>query len=115
VQQDGRVSVVLTEATDCPPAGGKSGDAALSLLLEWKAGYKTDLGSLKRSGKKGAAEIAFVHTGGKPATAFKPTGTVTVVTAPTAQGATGKLKIDLQAGDYILAGDLDALLCVAAK
>jgi hypothetical protein len=117
MQKDGRISVMLTEATDCPPAGGgKTSDAGLSLLVEWRNGYKTDLGSLKRSGKKGgSAEIAFVHAGGKPASAFKPTGTVTVVSAPTDQGATGKLKIDLQSGDYILAGDLDVQLCVAAK
>jgi hypothetical protein len=112
MQKDGRIGLQIIEGTDC--ASGKTGDASLSMLVEWKDGYKTDLGSLKRSGKKGAAEISFVR-GAKPSAGFKATGTVTVVSAPTDQGATGKLKVDLQSGDYILAGDLDVLLCAAAK
>jgi hypothetical protein len=106
VQKDGRVLVTLVEHSDCtPPAAG---EGSLTLLVTWKDGYKTDLGSLKRSKKKGSGEIGFSRTA--TSATFKPTGTVTVVTAPADPSATGKMKIDLQSGDYMLAGDLD--VCV---
>ena len=40
---------------------------------------------------------------------------MTVVSAPMDKGGKGKLKIDLQSGDYMLAGDLDIEMCAAAK
>lgn len=106
VQKDGRALVVIHEGSDCTTAP----DASISLLVPWKDGYKTDLASLKRA--KGAAvnEAAFVRTK-KVSTSFKPTGLVTVVSAPTQKGAVGKMKIDLQSGDYMLAGDLDVVVC----
>ncbi len=108
MQKDGRVSITLVEHTDCsPPLSATEG--SLTLLVTWKDGYKTDLGSLKRSGKKGSGEIGFTRAN-KAAPAFKPTGTVTVVTAPTDPSATGKMKIDLQSGDYMLNGNLDVCL-----
>jgi hypothetical protein len=116
MQKDGRVPVTLTEHADCSPT--KTGEGALTMLVAWKDGYKTDLGSLRR-GKKGVGEIGFsrVSAANKPdsSATFKPTGTVTVLTAPLNQGATGKMKIDLQSGDYMLAGDLDVQVCVAPK
>jgi hypothetical protein len=107
VQKDGRVSITLLEHADCSPPAATEG--SLTLLVTWKDGYKTDLGSLKRSGKKGSGEIGFIRAS-KPAPSFKPTGTVTVVAAPTDQSATGKMKIDLQSGDYMLNGNLDVCL-----
>jgi hypothetical protein len=116
--KDGRVPLTVTEQTDCTTAP-KPGEGALTLLVTWKDGYKTDLGSLKRTGPKGQREVSFARASanGKmdASSGFKPTGTVTVVTAPMTQGATGKMKIDLQSGDYILAGDLDVQVCVAPK
>jgi len=82
--------------------------------VPWQNGYKQDFASLKRSTKKGAGEIGIAR-GSAFSTTFKPTGTVTVVKAPMEQNATGKIKIDLQSGDYLLAGDLDVLVCVAPK
>jgi hypothetical protein len=118
MKKDGRVLLTLTEGTDCPAPGAKKDDKkdenTLTLLVPWQDGYKIDLGSLKRSGKKGAGEIAF-KSGKKEAAAFKPSGTLTIVSAPMDKGATGKLKIDLQSGDYMLAGDLDIQVCVAPK
>ena len=117
MKKDGRVLLSLTEGTDCPAAGAKKDDATtLTLLVPWQDGYKVDLGSLKHSAKKGPGEIAFKSGGKKDASAtFKPSGTVTIVSAPMDKGATGKLKIDLQSGDYMLAGDLDIQVCVAPK
>jgi hypothetical protein len=46
---------------------------------------------------------------------FKPSGRVTIVKAPMDKDAVGKMKIDLQSGDYMLAGDLDVQVCVAPK
>ncbi len=40
---------------------------------------------------------------------------MTVVSAPMEKGGKGKLKIDLQSGDYMLAGDLDIEVCVSPK
>jgi len=111
MQKDGRVPVTLVEHADCSPA--KAGEGALTMLVAWKDGYKTDLGSLKR-GKKGSGEISFGRVGA-PSGTFKPTGRVTVVTAPTDKDAIGKMKIDMQSGDYMLAGDLDVQVCVAPK
>ncbi len=48
-------------------------------------------------------------------TTFKPTGRITVVSAPTEKDAIGKVKIDLQSGDYMVAGDLDVKVCVVRK
>jgi hypothetical protein len=117
-QKDGRASIVLTEATDCV-TGPKPGEGWLTLLVSYKDGYKTDLGSLKHTGAKAAREIGFARASAsgkaQASSTFKPTGTITVVSAPTGSGATGKLKIDLQSGDYILAGDLDVKVCAPSK
>jgi hypothetical protein len=113
MHKDGRLLVTLTEGTEC---GGtpKPGEGQLSLLLEWKDGYKTDIGSLKRATKPGGGEVGFSR-GATMSKSFKPTGRVTVVSAPTDANSTGKLKLDVQSGDLMLAGDIDVLLCVAAK
>jgi hypothetical protein len=117
--KDGRIVLTLDERTDCGGGDPKPGETFLTLTVPWEDGYKQDLGSLKRAGKKGPGEIAFVrvNTNGKrePSETFKPTGRVTVVKAPTEEGATGKLKVDMQSGDYMLAGDLDIQMCVAPK
>lgn len=112
MQKDGRLLLTLTEGADC--ASAKAGDGALTILVEWKDGYKTDLGSLKRATKAGGGEVGFSRSNGL-SKSFKPTGRVTVVSAPTDANATGKLKLDVQSGDFMLAGDIDVLLCVAAK
>jgi hypothetical protein len=118
MQKDGRLLLSITEAADCS-ATPQAGQGTLSLLVEWKDGYKTDLGSLKKATKPGGGEVGFSRAGaggkGTLAKGFKPTGRVTVVKAPTDANATGKIKVDLQSGDFILAGDLDVLLCAAAK
>jgi hypothetical protein len=117
--KDGRIMLTLDERIECGGGDPKPGDSYLTVTVPWEDGYKQDLGSLKRPGKKGAAEIAFfrVNTNGKkePSATFKPTGRMTVVKAPTEEGAVGKLNIDMQSGDYMLTGDLDIQLCVAAK
>ncbi|MGO9833638.1 MAG: hypothetical protein ACLP1X_05430 [Polyangiaceae bacterium] len=117
LQKDGRIPITLTEHTDCDtPATSKPGEGSMTLVIEWKDGYKTDLGSLKRTGKKevGFTRVSAAGAAG-PSKTFKPTGKVTIVSAPMDQGATGKMKIDLQSGDYMLAGDLDVQVCVAPK
>jgi len=120
MQKDGRVTLVLHEGSDCvAAAAAKPGDASMVLVVPWQDGYKTDLSALRRAKKGNMGEAAFVRIGddGKKqvSTTFKPSGLVTVVTAPTQKDAIGKLKIDLQSGDYMVAGDLDVKLCVAAK
>ena len=120
LQKDGRVFVVLTQATDCvAPSDAKAGDGSILLMVPWQDGYKADLGSLKRAKGADKGEAAFVRVGndgkGHVAAAFKPTGRVTIVSAPTAANAFGKMKIDLSSGDYILAGDLDVKVCSALK
>ena len=120
MQKDGRVTLVLHEGSDCVAAAdAKPGDASMVLVVPWQDGYKTDLSALRRAKKGNMGEAAFVRIGddGKKqvSTTFKPSGLVTVVTAPTQKDAIGKLKIDLQSGDYMVAGDLDVKLCVAAK
>jgi hypothetical protein len=116
LQGDGRLAVILHEGSDCiSPGDAKPGDASMTLMVTWQDGYKVDLGSLLRS--KGEAAFARVGSDKKshPTKAFKPTGRLTVVSAPTQQNAFGKLKIDLSSGDYILAGDLDVKVCGALK
>jgi hypothetical protein len=117
LQKDGRILITLTEHADCDtPAASKPGEGSMTFVVEWKDGYKTDVGSLKRTGKKevGFARVSTAGAVGASKT-FKPTGKVTIVSAPMDQGATGKMKIDLQSGDYMLAGDLDVQVCVAPK
>lgn len=117
-QKDGRVLITLGEHSDCGGEAGQ-GEGVLTLVVPWEDGYKQDLGSLKRGGKKGGGDISFVRVGagGKKegSATFKPTGRVTVISAPSDQNAVGKMNIDLQSGDYMLSGDLDVQLCVAAK
>jgi hypothetical protein len=120
MQKDGRVTLVLHEGSDCVAAGdAKPGSASMVLVVPWKDGYKTDLSALRSAKKGNLGEAAFVRIAddGKKqvSTTFRPTGRITVVSAPTNKDATGKLKIDLQAGDYMVAGDLDVKVCVAAK
>lgn len=115
MKKDGRILLSLTEATDCPAPGDAKGDhPVLTLLVPWSDGYKVDLASLK-AGKKGPGEIAFSRGKKDVSTTFKPSGSVTVVSAPMEKGATGKLKIDLQSGDFMLAGALDVEVCVSPK
>jgi hypothetical protein len=115
MKKDGRILIALSEASDCPAAGAKEEHASLTMLVPWSDGYKVDLSALKLTGKKGPGEITFSRTKKDVSATFKPSGTVTVVSAPMDKGKTGKLKIDLQSGDYMLAGDLDIELCVAPK
>ncbi len=115
MQKDGRILLTLDEGTDC----SSSSDATLTMMVPWQDGYKADLGSLKRSTKKGQGEIGFARAAGggkkRMSKTFKPSGTVTIVKAPMEANAVGKMKIDLQSGDYMLAGDLDIQVCVAPK
>lgn len=117
-QKDGRILITLGEHSDCGSEAGQ-GEGVMTLVVPWEDGYKQDLGSLKRGGKKGGGEISFVRVGagGKKegSASFKPTGRLTVISAPSDQNSVGKMNIDLQSGDYMLSGDLDVQLCVAAK
>jgi hypothetical protein len=122
VQKDGRMLLTLDdEHSDCATASAaQPGDGTLTLLVPWEDGYKQDLASLKRSTpRKAGGEITFSRSGagGKKeiSATFKPSGTVTLVKAPSDPNATGKLKIDLQSGDFMLAGDLDVLVCAPTK
>jgi hypothetical protein len=111
VQKDGRVLVLIHQGTDCvAPEAAKSGDGSMLLLVPWKDGYKTDLSALRRARGGNLGEAAFIRKK-QVSTTFKPSGLVTVVSAPTEKGSVGKLKIDLQSGGYILAGDLDVKVC----
>ena len=105
--------------SDCNGGDAKPGEGVLTMTITLEDGYKVDLGSLKRGGKKGGGEISFVRVGagGKKdyAAGFKPTGRVTVVRAPMEQNAVGKLNLDLTSGDYMLSGDVDLQACVAPK
>ena len=64
-------------------------------------------------------DAAFIRIGddgkNQVSTTFKPTGLVTIVSAPMQQNATGKMKIDMQNGDYMLTGDLDVKVCTPPK
>ena len=114
LKKDGRAVITLTEASECPaPGDAKSDHATLTMVVPWQDGYKVDLASLKGTGKK-AGDISFKH-GKKDSAGFKPSGLVTVVSAPTEKGGKGKLKIDLQSGDYMLNGDIDVEVCVSPK
>ena len=116
MKKDGRIVVTLTEASECPaPGDAKADHATLTMLVPYQNGYKVDLSALKVGGKKGDGEIAFNPGKKAGATTFKPSGTVTVVTAPMDKGGKGKVKVDLQSGDFMLAGDLDLEVCVAPK
>lgn len=119
MQKDGRIVVTVDERAECGGGEPRSGESVLTMTVPWEDGYKQDLGSLKRAGKKGAGEISLVRVGaaGKKdvSTTFKPSGRVTIVKAAMEPGAVGKMNIDLTSGDYMLAGDLDIQVCVAPK
>jgi hypothetical protein len=120
LQADGRLVVTLHEGSDCvAPADANPGDATMTLMVTWQNGYVVDLGSLRRAKGSDRGEAAFVRVGsdkkGHVSKTFRPTGRLTVVSAPTDANAFGKLKIDLSSGDYILAGDLDVKVCGALK
>jgi hypothetical protein len=105
------VLVLIHGGTDCVAVeDAKAGDGAFLFLVPWKDGYKTDLSALRVARGASLGEAAFVRNK-KISKTFKPTGLVTVVSAPTQKGATGKMNIDLQSGDYILSGDLDVKVC----
>jgi hypothetical protein len=111
VQKDGRVLILIHEGTDCL-ADTKSADASMMLMVPWKDGYKTDLSALRRAKGGNMGEAAFLRKKQVSST-FKPSGLLTVVSAPTTKDGIGKMKIDLQSGGYILAGDLDVLVCAS--
>jgi pyruvate/2-oxoglutarate dehydrogenase complex dihydrolipoamide acyltransferase (E2) component len=120
IHKDGRILLSLSERTECGASNdARAGEATLTMMVPWKDGYKADLGSLRRSSKKAAGEISFTRVNaakkGEISTKFKPSGTVTIVSAPMEQNAIGKMKIDLTSGDYMLAGDIDIQVCVSPK
>jgi hypothetical protein len=120
LQKDGRLLIVLHEGSDCVTStDAKPGDGTMMLMVPWQDGYKVDLASLRTAKKRDKGEASFVRIGpdkkNQVSTTFKPTGRLTVVSAPTAQNAFGKIKIDLQSGDYMLAGDLDVKVCSPPK
>ena len=103
------MAMMIHEGSDClAPSDAKPGDGSMTLMVPWQDGYKVDLGSLKKAKGRAMNEAAFVRVGAdgknKISSTFAPTGRLTVVSAPTAQNALGKLKLDLSSGDYILAG-----------
>jgi len=111
VQKDGRALVLIHGGSDCVATeDAKAGDGSILLMVPWKDGYKTDLSALRVAKGGSLGEAAFVRNKQISKT-FKPSGLVTVVSAATQKGATGKMKIDLQSGGYILAGDLDVKVC----
>ena len=112
-----RSEITLTEASECPaPGDAKADHARLTVVVPWQDGYKVDLSALKVSGKKGAGgDRLQPRQEGRIGGLQARSGTVTVVTAPMDKGGKGKLRIDLQSGDYVLAGDLDIEVCVAPK
>src|SRR5579859_2104092 len=60
MKKDGRITITLTEATECPGSGDAKADhAKLTMVVPWEDGYKVDLSALKLAGKKGPAEISF--------------------------------------------------------
>lgn len=116
MQKDGRLLIMLHEGSDCiAPGDAKPGDGSMMLMVPWQDGYKVDLSSLKRGKKRDVGEASFVRVGpdnkNQISATFKPTGRLTVVSAATSQNSFGKIKIDLQSGDYMLAGDLDVKVC----
>jgi hypothetical protein len=120
LQKDGRLLIVLHEGNDCQTsADAKPGAASMMLMVTWQDGYKIDLGSLKRAKKKDMGDAAFIRVGdgntNQVSTTFKPTGLLTIVSAPMQQNATGKMKIDMVSGDYMLTGDLDVKVCFPPK
>lgn len=120
IKKDGRLVVTLHEGSDCVSAAqARPGDESITLMVPWQDGYKVDLGSLKRGRKGDPGEAAFTRVGddgrGHISSTFKPTGRVTIVSAPTDPNALGKMKVDLSSGDYILAGDLDVKVCGPLK
>jgi hypothetical protein len=114
--KDGRRLVTLHEGTECASAAdlSKPGSASMTLMVPWSDGFKEDLASLKRAKKNDPGEAAFVRVAANKkkevSTTFKPTGLLTVVSAPKKEGV-GKMKIDLQNGDYMLVGDLEINNC----
>jgi hypothetical protein len=113
VEKDGRVLILIHQGTDCVTLEeAKSSEGSMLLLVPWKDGYKTDLSSLRRARGGKLGEAAFIRKK-QVSTTFKPSGVVTIVSAPTDKGTVGKMKIDLQSGGYILAGDLDVKVCGA--
>jgi thiol-disulfide isomerase/thioredoxin len=120
MKKDGRILLSLSERTDCALSHDlKPGDATLTMVLPWKDGSKADLGSLKRATKRTSGAIAFgrINAAKKKevSSTFKPTGTVTIESAPMQQNGFGKMKIDLVSGNYTLSGDLDIQVCVPPK
>jgi hypothetical protein len=120
LQKDGRLPIIIHEGTDCVAAGdAKPGDGAIRLLVTWSDGYKIDLSALRRGKKGNPGEAAFMRVGAdrkaQISSTFKPTGRLTIVSAPMQKDAIGKLAVDLQSGDYMVAGDLDVKVCVAPK
>jgi hypothetical protein len=115
MKKDGRMLITVTEATDCPAAGDKGDHPTMTMLVPWQDGYKVDLASLKLGNKKGPAEIGFSRSKKDVSATFKPSGLVTVVSAPMEKGKTGKLKLDMQSGDFMLNGNLDIEICASPK
>jgi thiol-disulfide isomerase/thioredoxin len=120
MQKDGRIALAVGDRTECGAATDvKAGDATLTLVVPWKDGYTADLAKLARPSKKAGPAISFRRLNGSkksvPSKTFKPSGKVTIVSAPMEQNAVGKMQIELASGDYSLTGELDIQVCVAPR
>jgi hypothetical protein len=126
MQKDGRLLVSFNEADDCVTSDdAKPGVATLMMMVPWKDGAKVDLAKLKAANPKkkgfaGMGDATFIRIGddgkhNQVSTTFKPTGTLTIVSAPMEQNAIGKMTVDLKSGDYALSGNLDIKVCFPPK
>jgi hypothetical protein len=97
VQKDGTVLVALANYTvDCGTHAAAPGDRTIMLLIPWEKGAKVDLGTLK---PKEAQAIAVDDKKKQaPVKAWKPKGTIEVLSASTKLNSSGRIKIDLTSG-----------------
>ena len=111
VQKDGTVIIAFGNyLMSCGAHEATPEDRTISIVVPWKAKTKVDLAKLKSTE---AFAVGYDEKKKKPQNLrnWKPKGTLEVVSAPTGQKSSGRIKIELTAGKDAITAEIPVRFC----
>lgn len=110
VEKDGSVLIGLGNyGIDCGAYAATAGDRTIVLQIPWKEGAKLDLAKLKKTDAWATSVDDKKKLG--PIKGFKPTGKVEVLSAPTKEKSSGRIRIELKSGKDTIMAEVPVKFC----
>ncbi|MFO0762784.1 MAG: hypothetical protein U0359_40480 [Byssovorax sp.] len=111
VQKDGTVTIAFGNySIDCTAHEVAPEDRTITIKVPWQPKTKVDLAKLRSTE---ASAMGFDEKKKKPQAIrnFRPTGTLEVMSAPTGQKSSGRIKLDLTAGKDAIKAEIPVKFC----